>query len=82
MINTFFVSWLISTLIFLAAAYAYRSIRLKRLAKYGDLHWPGIIVLSLLIGLVPAMAYKNAAMKNISVPEGVGQNPVIIDKKD
>lgn len=80
--NVFFFTWLFSTLLIAVAAFGYRSIRLKRLARVDEFHWPGVMVLSLLVGLAPAVVVDKTRSKIVPVPEGVGQKPAIVDKKN
>ena len=80
--NVFFFTWLISTLLIALTAYGYRSLRLKKLAGISEFHWPGVLVLSLLVGLAPALIADKTWSKTVPVPEGVGQKPTIVDKKN
>lgn len=80
--NVFLVTWVFSTVLIVVAAFAYRSIRLKRLAKINEFHWPGVVVLALVGGLAPAVVADKTLSKTVPVPEGVGQKPAIMDKKN
>lgn len=80
--NVFFVTWFFSTLLIALAAYGYRSFRLKKLAGSGEFHWPGVLVLSVLVGLAPALVVDKTTSKFVPVPDGVGQRPAIMDKKN
>jgi hypothetical protein len=80
--SQFFLTWFVSTIVFLLAAYVYRCLRLRRAARFEDLHWPGVVVLSLLAGLAPGIAVDNLSKKQVAVPEGVGQKPTIVEKSD
>ena len=78
--SIFFSAWLVSAAVIMLIAYIYRSVRLKRAAKIDELHWPGMVVLSLLIGLAPAMMVDKSVKQQVEVPDGVGQKPSIVEK--
>ena len=80
--NVFFITWISATVLITLAAYGYRSARLKRLARIDEFHWPGVLVLALLIGLAPAVVVDKTRSKIVPVPDGIGQKPAIVDKKN
>ncbi|MDP6344476.1 MAG: hypothetical protein QF578_12975 [Alphaproteobacteria bacterium] len=71
------VVWLISAVCVTAIVFVVKSVRRRRLARPRDFHWPGLIVISLIIGAVPAYIYQNQSSRSVEVPAGVAERPSI-----
>ena len=75
----FLLVWLLSALIVLAAVYLLKSLRWRRPLGLDKFHWPGLIVISLILGAVPAFIYYYQMPRAVSVPDGVAERPNIAD---
>ena len=77
--NNFLLVWLISALAVLGAVYLLESLRRWRLAGLDKFHWPGLVVIALILGAVPAFIYNLQTPRSVSVPNGVAERPKIVD---
>ncbi len=75
--STFFFVWLLSVLAVVMVVFVVKSLRRGRLARLVDFHWPGLIVISLIIGAVPAFIYDNQSSRTVTVPDGGAERPNI-----
>ncbi|MDP6874854.1 MAG: hypothetical protein QF521_15115 [Alphaproteobacteria bacterium] len=75
--GAFLLVWLLSTLAVVAAVYLVKSLRHREFCRVGDFHWPGLIVIALILGAVPAFAYYNLSSRAVQVPDGVAERPKI-----
>jgi hypothetical protein len=57
--------------------YAVKCLRRRRLCGLAEFHWPGLIVIALIIGAVPAFIYDNQSSRTVQVPDGVAERPKI-----
>lgn len=73
----FFSVWLLSALAVVMIVFVVKSLRRRRLAGLGHFHWPGLIVISLILGAVPAFIYDNQSSRSVSVPDDVAERPTI-----
>jgi glucan phosphoethanolaminetransferase (alkaline phosphatase superfamily) len=73
----FFFVWLLSVLVVVMVVFVVKSLRRGRLARLMDFHWPGLIVISLIVGAVPAFIYDNQSSRTVEVPDGVAERPNI-----
>ncbi len=76
---TFLVVWLLAALAVVVAVYLANCLRRRRLCGMGEFHWPGLIVIALIIGAVPAFIYDNQSSRSVQVPDGVAERPKIAD---
>ncbi|MFP6705435.1 MAG: hypothetical protein VCE75_05255 [Alphaproteobacteria bacterium] len=77
--NNFLLVWLISALVVLGAVYLLKSLRQRRLAGLDRIHWPGLVVIAMILGAVPAFIYNMQTPRSVSVPDGVAERPKIAD---
>lgn len=77
--SIFLLVWLISALAVLGAVYLLKSLRRRQLAVLDKFHWPGLIVIALILGVVPAFIYNLQTPRSVSVPDGVAERPKIAD---
>ena len=75
--NLFFWVWLLTAVAVISAVYLVKSLRGRRFAVLNDLHWPGLIVIALIVGAFPAFLFHNQASRTVAVPDGVAERPVI-----
>lgn len=75
--SNFLLVWLISALAVLGAVYLLESLRRRRLADLDKFHWPGLVVIALILGAVPAFIYNLQTPRSVSVPDGVAERPKI-----
>mgnify|MGYP001231767486 FL=1 len=73
----FWLIWLVSAVAVVAVVYLVKSARRRRLAAMTKFHWPGTIVIALIIGAVPAFLFYNQTPRAVDVPEGVAERPNI-----
>ena len=73
----FWLIWLASAVIVVAVVYLVRSARQRRFRGLTKFHWPGTIVIALIIGAVPAFLFYNQTPRAVDVPEGVAERPKI-----
>ena len=73
----FWLIWLGSAVAVVAVVYLVKSARRQRLAGMTRFHWPGTIVIALIIGAVPAFLFYNQTPRAVDVPEGVAERPNI-----
>jgi len=73
----FFFVWLLSVLAVVLVVFVVKSLRRGRLARVVDFHWLGLIVISLIIGAIPAFMYDNLSSRMVPVPDGVAERPDI-----
>ena len=73
----FWLIWLVSAVAVVAVVYLVKSARRRRLAGMTRFHWPGTIVIALIIGAVPAFLFYNQTPRSVDVPEGVADRPNI-----
>jgi len=79
----FWLIWLVSAVVVVAVVYLLRSARQRRFRGITKFHWPGTIVIALIIGAVPAFLFYSQAPRAVDVPEGVAERPNIPNlKKD
>ena len=79
----FWLIWLVSAVVVVAVVYLVRSARQRRFRGITKFHWPGTIVIALIIGSVPAFLFYNQTPRAVDVPEGVAERPNISNlKKD
>ena len=76
--SIFFFVWLLSVLAVVIVVFVVKSLRRGRLARLVDFHWPGLIVISLILGAVPAFIYDNQSSRMVAVPDGVAERPNIL----
>jgi drug/metabolite transporter (DMT)-like permease len=77
--GAFLVVWLLSALAVMAIVYLVKSLRRRRPAGLGNFHWPGLIVIALIVGAFPAYFYYNQLSRSVLVPDGVAERPKIPD---
>ncbi len=75
--SAFLLIWLLSTLTVVAAVYLVKSLRHREFCRASDFHWPGLIVIALIMGAVPAFTYDNLSSRSVQVPDGVAERPKI-----
>ncbi|MFP6749022.1 MAG: hypothetical protein VCD66_15670 [Alphaproteobacteria bacterium] len=75
--GAFLVVWLLSALAVMAIVYLVKSLRRRRPAGLGNFHWPGLIVIALIVGAFPAFLYHNQTPRSVPVPDGVAERPNI-----
>ncbi len=75
--STFILVWLLSALVVIAVVYLVKSLRRHRPARLGNFHWPGMIVIGLIVGAFPAFIYYIQTPRAVSVPDGVAERPKI-----
>ncbi len=80
--SAFLLVWLISALAVLIIVYVAKSLRRGRMARLEDFHWPGLIVISLIVGAFPAYFYYSQTPRSVAVPEGVAERPNIPSDSD
>ena len=73
----FWLIWLVSAVAVVAVVYLVKSARRQRLAGMTRFHWPGTIVIALIIGAVPAFLFYYQTPRAVDVPEGVAERPNI-----
>ena len=73
----FWLIWLVSAAAVVAVVYLVKSAWRRRFAGMTKFHWPGTIVIALIIGAVPAFLFYNQAPRAVDVPEGVAERPNI-----
>ena len=75
--------WLVSAVSVVGVIYLLKSARRRRFADLANFHWPGTIVIALIIGAFPAFIFYNQSPRVVEVPEGVAERPKIshISKK-
>ena len=54
-----------------------KSFRRRAVASINDFHWPGLLVIALIAGAVPAYIYVNQSARTVAVPDGVAERPNI-----
>ena len=69
----FLLAWLLSSLTVVVALYLAKSVRWRRFARLDSFHWPGLIVISLVIGALPAFIYDYQSSRAVPVPDGVAE---------
>ncbi len=72
---TFLLVWLLSSLVVVAAVFLAKSLHWRGFARLGSFHWPGLIVIALIIGALPALVYDNLSSRTVPVPDGVAERP-------
>ncbi len=72
-----YIVWLVSACACAIGIVAVRSLRLRRIARFSDLSWRGVIGLSLLAGALPAVAYSLITHKRVEVPPQVIERSVV-----
>lgn len=70
----FYLIWAASAVTCVLAIVAVRSWRLRRFARPSDLRWRGVVVLSLLAGITPALAYSFSTRTEVEVPPEILQH--------
>jgi len=73
----FWLIWLVSAVAVVAVVYLVKSAWRWRFAGMTKFHWPGAIVIALIIGAVPAFLFYNQTPRSVDVPEGVADRPNI-----
>ena len=73
----FWLIWLVSAVAAVAVVYLVKSAWRRRFAGMNKFHWPGTIVIALIIGAVPAFLFYNQTPRAVDVPEGVAERPNI-----
>ena len=73
----FWLIWLVSAVAVVAVVYLVESAWRWRFAGMTRFHWPGAIVIALIIGAVPAFLFYNQTPRSVDVPEGVADRPNI-----
>ena len=73
----FWLIWLVSAVAVVAVVYLVKSARRQRLAGMTRFHWPGTIVIALIIGAVPAFLFYYQTPRAVDIPEGVAERPNI-----
>ena len=73
----FFLVWLLSALAVVVFVFLVKSLRRRRLAGMREFHWPGLIVIALIAGAIPAFLYDNMSSRAVLVPVGVAERPNI-----
>ena len=73
----FWLIWLVSAVVVVAVVYLVQSARQRRFRGITKFHWPGTIVIALIIGAVPAFLFYNQTPRAVDVPEGVAERPNI-----
>ena len=73
----FWLIWLVSEVAVKVIVYLVKSARRRRLAGMTRFHWPGTIVIALIIGAIPAFLFYNQTPRAVDVPEGVAERPNI-----
>ena len=71
----FWLIWLVSAVAVVAVVYLVKSAWRRRFAGMAKFHWPGTIVIALIIGAVPAFLFYNQTPRAVDVPEGVAERP-------
>ena len=71
--------WLVSAVSVGGVIYLLKSARRRRFAALANFHWPGTIVIALIIGAFPAFIFYNQSPRVVEVPEGVAERPNISD---
>jgi len=69
----FLLAWLLSSLTVVATLYLAKSARWRGFARLGSFHWPGLIVISLIIGALPAFIYDHQSSRAVPVPDGIAE---------
>ena len=69
--------WLVSAVSVVGIIYMLKSARRRRFAGLANFHWPGTIVIALIIGAFPAFIFYNQSPRVVEVPEGVAERPNI-----
>ena len=69
--------WLVSAVSVVGVIYLLKSARRRRFAALANFHWPGTIVIALIIGAFPAFVFYNQSPRVVEVPEGVAERPNI-----
>lgn len=75
--GAFLLIWLLSALAVVAAVYLLKSLRWRGFIGVRDLHWPGLIVIALIVGAFPAFIYDHQSSRAVPVPDGVAERPKI-----
>ena len=73
----FWLIWLVSAVAVVAVVYLVKSARRRRFAGMTKFHWPGMIVIALIIGAIPAFFFYNQTPRSVDVPEGMAERPKI-----
>ncbi len=71
----FLLVWLLSSLAVVAAVFLAKSLHWRGFARLSSFHWPGLIVMSLIIGALPAFIYDYQSSRAVPVPDGVAERP-------
>jgi hypothetical protein len=75
--SSFLLVWLVSTLVVITVAFLAKSSKRRAIAKINDFHWPGLLVIALIAGAVPAYLFVNQSPRTVEVPDGVAERPNI-----
>lgn len=73
----FLVVWLLAALAVVVAVFLVKCLRRRRFCGLDEFHWPGLIVIALIIGAAPAFIYDNQSSRTVQVPDGVAERPKI-----
>lgn len=73
--------WFISAMLLLFGSYLIRCVRLRRLASLRDIHWPGLIVISAVVALLPAYVADQRTARNVDVPKEIAAEPTIVKER-
>ena len=73
----FWLIWLVSAAAVVAVVYLAKSAWRRRFSGMTKFHWPGTIVIALIIGAIPAFLFYNQTPRAVDVPEGVAERPNI-----
>ena len=69
--------WLVSAVAVVVVIYLVKSAQRRRFADLANFHWPGTIVIALIIGAFPAFIFYSQSPRVVEVPEGVAERPNI-----
>jgi hypothetical protein len=77
-----FLVWLGTFAVIFGTLVLARGSGLHRRLRLGDLDWKAVIVFAGIAGLIPAFFYEPLTRDQITVPEGVAENPIVVtDRK-
>ena len=77
-----FLVWLVTFVIVFGGLVLGRGSRLHRRLRLADLDWKAVVVFAAIAALGPAFLYEPLTRDQITVPEGIAENPVLVtDKK-
>ena len=76
--TVFYWVWFISGLLICSGGYIFRALQMQKIPKLSDVHWKGLLVISFILGLLPAYVISQNINRSIVVPDSVPTQPAIV----